>query len=378
MDASARAAGTFNLADAGQRRLPARRYISPSTGPTGRTLTESERILREIFDCGLEDLAPSPVELLGFQEREIDSHTEEFLVVLKPEIMTRASASRGAVRDVIIKHFARWSIDVIGARVLPAEFLARKNLMAAHYPLLHDVSKRGAAALWPAARIALANWPTASPGSEVLGAYEVLARVGGLDATTLAGMHDAAVVEKMGTGVYAADLTVSGQSLRVLNAFHPAQLEHFYRPGGAIAALACRAAAPLPELRLRFIGATDPSLAAPGTLKRELFETRSELGLSDVNTALNCVHISPSPIEAMFSIARFVTRADRAVDPSETNFGRILKERGIQDQLDSLELAQATIDSRPAAPLIELSEDMATQDALRLVLNDASFIVGVS
>jgi hypothetical protein len=125
-----------------------------------------------------------------------------------------------------------------------------------------------------------------------------------------------------------------------------------------------RSRRPLPELRAWTIGATDPRDAVPGSIKRALLDEHEELGLAQVCTRRNCIHISPSVIEAMAALRRYFSTPEEAISVADTAFGARLGRAGCSaTQLDEL-AANPDVDLRGlTGPLFEVTEDMGVDEA---------------
>jgi hypothetical protein len=87
-------------------------------------------------------------------------------------------------------------------------------------------------------------------------------------------------------------------------------------------------------LRQQMIGATDPSRAVEGSIRRTLRDRSHELGLPEVTTATNGVHCSAGPFEAMLEFCRFFSdhAGKSLIRASATPFGQMLQQRGLRQK----------------------------------------------
>ena len=170
------------------------------------------------------------------------------------------------------------------------------------------------------------------PGiKQVLGAHQFIGKYPEVSAFALNILADTLGTKKVASGKYYGVFNVGGEKIVVLNPFHPQQILHYTQPGRAIVVLECWTDTDWAALRNKVTGATDPTRAAPGSIRRMLLDRKSELGLRDVSTASNGVHCSAGPLEAMVEYMRFFSDHAQGdlIEAEETPFGRVLAKHGL-------------------------------------------------
>jgi hypothetical protein len=317
----------------------------------------------------------------------------QFLIMLKPELMAEAAQAGGAdlLHDVL-GHLAARDVNVHAARVVGCAELARHQVVERHYPTLNQVSRHGLAAVPDAARARLADrFPAlgtgTGPGSvsestgtgtgpRVLGGHQLLTAFPGLTPFALDALAHNLPVTKVAAGVYAVEIVLDGERLIVLNAFHPCQVAHFNQLAGHVVFLECHTQRDTAELRSEVIGATDPGEACPGSLKHLLYTRRDSFVTWKVCTRLNGVHASPGPVEAMFTLQRYFADSWESTLPlSHTSLGQRLLATGADArQIQALQDNPPVRTGELDGPLFDVTEDMdpdAAFDLLTTLLRSA-------
>jgi hypothetical protein len=305
--------------------------------------------------------------LVAFRPHALRGPCNEAVLFVKPEVTRPDGSVRlREVLELLVGSFGAFGIEVAGAAVLGAAYLRDHGLVAAHYGVIHAVSRLGMEALEPAAAArALAAWPGVRI---VLGGHQILERFGSLTAQSLGALWDSAPSTKLASGTYARELRIGADRVVALNGFHPAQIEHFIAAGRSIVVFAVRSGSSWRDLRRRFLGATDPAKAESGSFRRALLERAAELGLERVDQGLNGAHLSAGPLEALSELVRYFADHDAHVglDVGETVFGRALRDAG----LDGLALERLLRNSRmrtragALVPAFDLTEELDTADAI--------------
>jgi hypothetical protein len=247
------------------------------------------------------------------------------LFFLKPELLY-PELDRARTIDAVGAVLAAASISVGGVAVLGPRQLAQT--IAAHYGVINRVSRFGVAALPDTARQRLADEFQESLARQVpaLGGHEVVDRHGITPEALEAALGKPT---KLAPGTYAAPAEIAGESLLVLNGFHPAQLGHYSAPRSRVVALEIGwADRSWQSFRTDVVGATRPEQATPGSVRGVLLARQAELGIGEVAVSTNGVHGSAGPIEAMVEIARFLE-----VPTDQTALGAALLEASVPASL---------------------------------------------
>ncbi|HWQ12324.1 MAG TPA: hypothetical protein VNL77_05960 [Roseiflexaceae bacterium] len=273
--------------------------------------------------------------LAPFQPAE-DPRLLEGVLFLKPEA-TLPGVALEKVLDTLAGYVERWDLQLGGVSVLGAEYLRQHDIIARHYGVINSISRGGRAALSESAQARLQELfgEELARGAQVLGGHEFIARHPEYTPARLNEIVDRVGSTKLAPGTYVTKWEHGGQTVLLLNAFHPQQLEHFTAPGRSIVVMVARAAATRPEtwkaLRNEMLGVTDPAAGAPGSMRRTFLERRAELGLGEVNRGANVVHFSAGPLEGMVETARYFSDYDggSVLSYTATCFGRLLLGAGV-------------------------------------------------
>ncbi len=263
-------------------------------------------------------------------EREPDKRNH-FVLFMKPELLAvRDGAKLSPILDLIGAALRKYGVETGAVRAVNGPYLARHKIMEEHYGVINRASRLGRAAL---STPTLQKLEAETPGiKSILGAHQFLDHYPDVSAFALDIIVNTVGSKKIASGKYYSVLNVQGERVVVLNAFHPQQLLHYTQPGQQIVAFECWSDTDWEVLRTQMAGATDPSRAVEGSIRRTLRERCRELGLHEVTTATNGVHCSAGPFEAMLEFCRFFSNhaGKTLLRASDTPFGQMLQERGLK------------------------------------------------
>lgn len=289
------------------------------------------KILRDLPEV-VDAQGPSDrwVRPLSSGQRKASNH---FVLFLKPEVLSAADGVHvEGVLELVLSSLHEYAVKTSAVRVLNGPYLRRSRIMEAHYGVINRASALGEAALSPPTRKKLA---AECPGTEqILGAHQFLERFPEVSAFALNLVADTVGTKKIASGKYYCVVNVGWQRIVVLNPFHPQQLLHYTQPGRAIVVLECWTNTDWAVLRHEMTGATDPTRATRGSIRRVLLDKKSKLGLVDVSTSNNGVHCSAGPLEAMVEYSRFFSdhAKDQLIKLSTTPFGHLLAHDGLGEK----------------------------------------------
>jgi hypothetical protein len=295
---------------------------------------------------------------------EGDDAANQFVVFLKPEAL---ATEEGVRVEEIMKLFwqalERWNVEIGAVRFLASDYLRRHEVMDQHYGVINAISRRGIDAISATARRVLeeAFSSDIQAGAEVLGGHQFRDRFPSFSPLALATISDNVGVKKLAGGTYCLRLKMQGKIYLILNAFHPFQLEYFTAEGKAIFVLEGRSATPWADLRQRLVGATDPAKAAEGSVRRTLLDRRAQLGLREVSSGVNGIHLSAGPLEGMVEVQRFFSEPEHGsrLPISRTLFGRLLARKGIsEDRIELLARNPTLDDEGRSVPAFDFTEEL--------------------
>jgi hypothetical protein len=178
-----------------------------------------------------------------------------------------------------------------------------------------------------------------------------------------------AKADKLAGGTYCAPLQIDGQSLYLVNGFHPRQLEHYETPGRSIIAFTLKGNLNWEAARNRFIGKTNPADAALGSIRRSLLEKKDSLGLPSVNSSWNGVHLSAGPVEGLIELIRYNTdfSGQELLSHTDFSFGQQLANRFNSDTVGNI-LSNAKMEINDhLESVFDVTEEKDAEQAIELL-----------
>ena len=297
----------------------------------------------------------------------------EICIFIKPELTGLASID--SILTLLFEHLDRFNVEVVAARAVGHGFLRRHKTMQHHYGTIDRISRCGAAAVSDEARHRLtalaAQYHVRT--AMVFGAHQFLAAYSSFSSESLSILYDNLQNNKLAAGTHCVVLSLRGTPAILLNGFHPEQLDHYERASQSVMVFACRTTTPWRTLRTEMTGATNPATAISGSLRSELLRLRTRLGIPEITTGRNGIHVSAGPLEGMAEIARFL--ADDSAPPvtaeslvHKLTFGRLLAKVGIS-RASVAALANNPCIALPprAMPAFDATEELDAPDAAALL-----------
>ena len=290
------------------------------------------KILEAVSELSEEENAAEKwIRPIGYRGLSARNHC---VVFLKPEVLALGDGVRiESILELVFSSLRAHGVKTGAIRVLNGPYLAKYRLMEAHYGVINRVSRLGEGALSQPTRKRLV---AECKGVEhrILGAHQFLEEFPDVSAFALNVIADSLGTRKIASGKYFILVEVAGEPIAVLNPFHPYQLMHFTPPGRTIVVFECWSDTGWEVLRQEMTGATDPSRAMAGSIRKTLLDRKRQFGLRDVRTATNGVHCSAGPLEAMVEYCRFFSdhAGKSAIKPTETPFGELLAGHGLSEK----------------------------------------------
>ncbi len=263
-------------------------------------------------------------------ESEPPAGRNHFVLFLKPEALAiEDGVEVEAILDLVLAALKTYAVTTGAIRILNGHYLGRYHIMEEHYGVINRASRLGEGALSEPTRKKL--MAECANVDRILGAHQFLKEFPEVSAFALNILADTLKTKKIASGKYYGVIDVAGERIVVLNPFHPQQVLHYTSPGRTIVVLECATDTDWHVLREDMTGATDPTKAAAGSIRKTLLEKKSKLGLRDVATATNGVHCSAGPLEAMVEFGRFFSdhAKKKLIKLFDTPFGELLARRGI-------------------------------------------------
>lgn len=297
----------------------------------------------------------------------VDSSENEYCLFLKPEL-TALGTTFSQAYELVQERLAAFDQHIVAAVALDATYLERHRIMSQHYGVIDTIS-RNPAEMSDEARTKLAS----SLGDELssysqVGALQFLNEYPMFSAEALAIFYSNLSNIKLAGGTHCVRSNIRGRKVLLFNGFYPEQLEHYARKGASILVLAVRGKTPWREIRRTMTGPTNPQAGPPESIRGTLLRKREALGLSDVRSGRNGVHVSAGPVEAMVEISRYFSDWDlkQQIPFEGTTYGRLLHHSGFSDQ-DVRKFASNAkiVAGEKQTPIFDVTEEMGGVEAVR-------------
>ena len=296
----------------------------------------------------------------------------EFLFFIKPEItLTQDTLQLDHILDVILGKLDAFGLRIHNIITLSAAYLHQYNIIAQHYGVINHLATDARKYMSEAARNTFRDvYHVDVDDVKVYGGMEFLDAYPDFNPHTLGFLWQNTHFTKLAGGTYAIKADIWDEEVYIINGFHPVQLEHFTESGRCIVAMTLSGDLPWHVARHDFIGATDPSHAEKGSLRRFFYDDQTVLGLPKISASANGVHLSAGPVEALVELRRYnsdFSRRDGIKTFTEFSFGKRLADtfdldtiRQITDNVN-LHVGEKTIS------VFDLTEEMDSDEALTLL-----------
>ncbi|HEX4959979.1 MAG TPA: hypothetical protein VF173_04005 [Thermoanaerobaculia bacterium] len=317
--------------------------------------------------------APGTDEPVVLMDTASQGDENEFLFFLKPEL-TDVAGSKAApeVLNLVLSKIAGCGLEPFAIRVLPSGYLAKHKLLEQHYGVINRLAHDPRTALTASSRATFEqHYGVPLEQANVLGGFEFLARFPEYTSATLDKLWMAEKSTKLGAGTYCRPVQAQGETVYLINGFHPSQIEHYTKPGRSIVVFALRGPLNWSKARNELVGATDPSRAQPESIRGTLLARSVALGIGEISQAVNGVHLSAGPVEGLIELGRYLLDQE-ALRSSLQWIGRYSFGRALQASFEPAEisaiLANVTVPwSGSSQSIYELTEEKEPRDAILLL-----------
>jgi len=307
-----------------------------------------------------------------FSNPELPVGKNEFLFFIKPEI-TLASGSiqldriLGLVQDKI----EAFGLTVHNIKVLSAKYLEAYNIIAQHYGVINKISGNALEGMSESAKEKFREiYATTANDARVLGGLEFLKQNAHFNAYSLDYLWQNLENKKLAGGTYCEKVKIDDGYIYLVNGFHPRQLKHFTEKGRSIVVMTLSGDISWADARSNFIGATDPSKANEGSLRRTFLEQREALGLAEVSQGVNGVHLSAGPVEALVELKRYNSNfsdSNAIKDFSDFTFGRKLKENFSNEQFEKIVNNANVMQNGKTVSIFDITEEKDADEAIAIL-----------
>ena len=282
-----------------------------------------------------------------FENADAKAGKNEFLFFMKPELTI---ASQGVdfdkVLELTLSKIEEFDLSIKNVRVLSADYLKQHNIIAQHYGVINAIAKDAHGMSQGAKETFKEKFGQELSEANVLGGIQVLKKFPVFNATSLDFLVQNCPFTKLAGGTYAVTAKMDADKYYIINGFHPRQLEHFTEAGRSIVVFTLTGDLDWETAREHFIGATNPTKAEAGSLRRSFLEQKDELGLAEVSQGSNGVHLSAGPVEGLVELVRYNSdfgSADGKKTYKDFQFGQQLSERLSDAQIQRI-LANEDLD----------------------------------
>ncbi len=325
-------------------------------------MIQTHTLVKTILGCG---------DVTTIQPLDVgqDGWRNELLFFIKPNLLAVSKQTHIARSlDLILGKLDEFEAHAHGILAVNGRTLDQLGIMNRHYGFINQLSRSASKILGQTgrARIAAALGITEIKDCEILGGHEYLAQHPEQNALTLNRLWRSKESVKLESGFYVQSYRQHGQTLILVNGFHPLQIASYTDPAHRIVVMLLHSDTAWAILRKQMIGATFPEKAVPQSIRGALYQNPQKFGLETVNIASNGVHLSAGPFEAMFEIVNF---GGRLFDLDLNQHPPLLLTKMRQAGIDA-EQARRTLDNPPipsatrSLHLFAATEEMDTEQAI--------------
>lgn len=273
-----------------------------------------------IFDITSSDRSEYRTLLPYREGKNEEILSNDFLLLVKPECF-RGNSFKNIFRLLgdVDKCLGKFNVLINGVYAFNWHLSVATNFVEQHYFVLNRAANRDADGIPDEMRDKYAQ------GDQVIGAFRFLQIHPHITSTDIEQLAHRQGTTKLSNGIYGSRIQVLEKRFFVINAFHPEQVARLNSPKGVFLALICRSQQSYRVLTGKMVGNFVPANATAGSLRNMLYKQATSYGINRVDVLFNGFHISPSPLEAIFSIERLLRIfGDAQFQPSQSNIGNTL------------------------------------------------------
>jgi hypothetical protein len=329
-----------------------------------------EPIIQTIKKNIRESRNESPINKEIYTDNEVFGKNE-FLFFIKPEItLDDENINFSDIVKLVLKKIESFSIKIKNIRIVNAAYLAKHNIIAKHYGVINMLSRNIRAY---ASEEAKSNFEKifgiSFEDSEVWGSLEFLEKYPHFTPTGLSFLWQNAATEKIAGGTYVQKLTLDGQTVFIVNGFHPRQLEHFTAKDRCIVTMTLVGDISWKEARNSFVGKTNPGDALPGSIRHELLINKEKFGLHSVSSSWNGVHLSAGPVEGLVELMRYNSDYEHSIVQSaqDYTFGLKLAEKLENSKAEKLLKNPIVQFNNKLVSIFDLTEETDSDECLEIL-----------
>ena len=300
-----------------------------------------------------------------------DVKSNQFLFFVKPEITLRSNTIRlKQILELILQKMSEFDFNIINCKLLTARYLDEYNIIAQHYGVINKASADAKKNLSPGAHEKFEElFGISVEKAYVSGSLEFLKNYPFFNPVSLDYLWQNSPAQKLGGGIYVQKVKLDGKEQYLINGFHPRQLSHFTEKGRSIVIFTLESNTGWQVARDQFIGKTNPDDAAPGSIRHELQIHADRLGLSNISSSWNGVHLSAGPVEGLIELIRYNSDFSRNEirKINDFSFGKMLLSEFSQQAVDSILENPTVIYENNSITVFDLTEEKNSDEAIRIL-----------
>lgn len=322
-----------------------------------------------------ENVREAQNEAIQYKELYADTETpvkkNEFLFFVKPEITVKNdNIQLEEILKLTFAKIAEFGFTVHDVKILAAKYLDQYNIIAQHYGVINQIASNAVANMSEGAKEKFQElFGKSVAEANVLGGLEFLEKYPEFTATGLDYLCQNIGSKKLAGGTYVVEVKLDDDKVYLINGFHGRQLKQFTDAGKSIIVMSLSTDADWSDARSNFIGATDPSKANAGSLRRAFLDNKERLGLPDVSQGANGVHLSAGPIEALVELQRYNSNFanGEAKELTAFSFGKQLAEAFGADVVKAI-VSNSNVDvDGKSTSVFDLTEEKNSSEALEIL-----------
>lgn len=334
-------------------------------------MTETDKLIPAIIN----NVREAQNEAFLYKELFADAgaavKSNQFLFFIKPEITVKNDSIKlDEILKLIFAKVDEFGFSVHDVKILTAKYLEQFNIIAQHYGVINQIASNAVANMSEGAKEKFQEiYGKSVNDAQVLGGLEFLEKYPDFNANTLDYVCQNLGSKKLAGGTYVVEVKLDDEVVYVINGFHGRQLQQFTDKGKSIIVMSLSSDTDWSNARSNFIGATDPTKANAGSLRRAFLDNKEKLGLPDVSQGANGVHLSAGPVEALVELQRYNSNfsTGEAKNFTDFSFGKQLAEAFNENAVQSIVQNKNVDVAGKSTSVFDLTEEKNSSEALAML-----------
>jgi nucleoside diphosphate kinase len=273
--------------------------------------------------------------------------------------------------DLILGKIESFGLKIHNIKILSANYLKKFNIIAQHYGVINSIAANAIHNMSESSKTKFKEiYGISISEVKVLGGLEFLNYYSIFNPISLDYLWQNKKCEKLSGGTYCLDVKLDDEKIYLINGFHPRQLQQYIEKGRSIVTMVLSGNIDWSEARSNFIGSTFPANANKGSIRKELLNLKNRLGLNEVSQALNGVHLSAGPVEALNELCRYnsnYSETNQIKKYSDFSFGKKLLENFNKKKiLEILSNINIPVEGKKLS-VFDLTEEKNSDEAIELL-----------